>query len=175
MQGFGYPLGQNRRQRNGRWPEANRPVIDLRRSRDPPRACPVHAPAGLRLLLFRDLLLTFEHRGQPVADPRQPRDQAEAPAAAAAAETAKARADAQKLALDARAKAKAAAAAREAVEEAKLAETLAKAEARITGVRDEAMTHVGSIAQDTALALVSKLTGTAVSPDEILAAMAQRS
>jgi len=103
---------------------------------------------------------------------RELRDQAEAQTAAAAADTAKARAAAQKLALDARAKAHADSAAREAVEEAKLAEVLTKAEARIAATRDAALSHVDTIAWDTALAMITKLTGAVVTPDEAKSAVA---
>jgi F-type H+-transporting ATPase subunit b len=103
---------------------------------------------------------------------RQLKDEAEAQAAAAAADTAKARAGAQKLALDAKAKAQAEAAAREAVEDAKLVETLAKAEAKITVTRDEAMVHVETIALDTALAMIAKLTGAVLTPEDAKSALA---
>lgn len=103
---------------------------------------------------------------------RRLKDEANAQAAAAAAETAQARAAAQKLALDAKAKAHADAAHREALEEAKLAETLAKAETQIVATRDQAMTHVRDIAADTAATIVEKLTGAAASSDEIRAAAA---
>jgi F-type H+-transporting ATPase subunit b len=105
---------------------------------------------------------------------RRLKEEAEAQAAAAADETAKARAAAQKLALDAKAKAHSEAASREAVEEAKLAERLAKAEAMITSTRDEAMTHVSAIASDTAQAMVAKLTGAGATAEEVSAAFAGR-
>jgi len=103
---------------------------------------------------------------------RRLKEEAEAQAAASAEETAKARAAAQKLALDAKAKALADAAAREAVEEAKLHERLAKSDAMITATRDEAMTHVAAIASDTAQAIVAKLTGAAATPEEVASALA---
>jgi F-type H+-transporting ATPase subunit b len=102
---------------------------------------------------------------------RRLKDEADAQAAAAAAETAQARASAQKLALDAKAKAHAEAAQREALEEAKLAETLAKAETQIVAARDQAMTHVRDIASETAGAIVEKLTGAAATSDEIRSAL----
>lgn len=105
---------------------------------------------------------------------RRLRDEAEAQAADAAAQTVKARAEAQKLALDAKAKAQAEAAAHEAVEDAKLAERLAKAEAKIAATRDEAMTHVDSIAWETAAAMVAKLTGVVMTPDEAKSALPGR-
>jgi F-type H+-transporting ATPase subunit b len=107
-----------------------------------------------------------------IGEARRMRDEADAQAAQAAAETAQARAQAQKLALDARARAQADAAAREAVEQSRIDETIAKAETRIVAARDQAMTHVRDIATDTAGAIVAKLTGAVASQDEILAALA---
>jgi F-type H+-transporting ATPase subunit b len=104
---------------------------------------------------------------------RRLKEEADAQAAAAAAETAQGRAAAQKLALDAKTRAHADAAQREALEEAKLAETLAKAEAQIAATRDQAMTHVHEIAAETAAAIIEKLTGRAASDDELGAATAQ--
>ena len=98
------------------------------------------------------------------------RDEADAQAAAAAAETAVARGAAQKLALDAKARAQADASAREAAEEARLATTLARAEASIIMTRDQAMTHVREIAGDTARAIVDKLTGVAATAAELQSA-----
>jgi F-type H+-transporting ATPase subunit b len=102
---------------------------------------------------------------------RRLKDEADAQAAAAAAETAVARAAAQKLALDAKAKAHAEAAQREALEEARLGETLAKAETQILATRDQAMTHVRDIASETAAAIVDKLTGAVATSDELTAAL----
>jgi F-type H+-transporting ATPase subunit b len=101
---------------------------------------------------------------------RRLKDEADAQVAAAAAETAQARAAAQKLALDAKAKAHAEASHREALEEARLAETLAKAETQIVATRDQAMTHVRDIASDTAAAIVAKLTGSVATSDELSSA-----
>jgi F-type H+-transporting ATPase subunit b len=107
-----------------------------------------------------------------IGDARRLKEAADAEAAAAAAETVQARAAAQKLALDAKAKAHAEAAQREALEEAKLAETLAKAEGHIAATRDQAMTHVRDIAADTAASIIEKLTGAAATSDEIHSAAA---
>ena len=101
---------------------------------------------------------------------RRLRDEADAQAAAAAAETAQGRAAAQKLAMDARAMAHAEAARREAAEEARLAATLAKAEAAINATRERAMGSVREIAADTAQAIVEKLTGVVATADELKAA-----
>ena len=109
-----------------------------------------------------------------IGEARKLRDEADAQAAAAAAETAQGRAVAQKLALDAKAKAMAEAAKREAAEEAKLAEVLAKAEVRIVSMRDAAMTNVRDIAGETAAAIVEKLTGTATTSKEVAEALAGR-
>ena len=109
-----------------------------------------------------------------IGEARKLRDEADAQAAAAAAETAQGRAAAQKLALDAKAKAVAEAAKREAAEEAKLAETLAKADVRILSMRDAAMTNVRDIAAGTAVAIVEKLTGTAPTSKEVAEALAGR-
>jgi F-type H+-transporting ATPase subunit b len=105
---------------------------------------------------------------------RKLRDQADAQAASTAVETAEARAAAHKLALDAKTKVLDEAAKREALEEAKLAETLAKAETRITAMRDAAMANVQAIAGETAAAIVEKLTGAAASAEEVSRAVAGR-
>jgi F-type H+-transporting ATPase subunit b len=110
-----------------------------------------------------------------IADARRMKDKAEAEAATAAEETAKARSAAQKTASDAKAKAGAEAAARQAQEEALLAEKLAVAEARIRKSRDAAMANVATIAGDTAQAIVTRLVGGEASKAEITAAMAKLS
>lgn len=107
-----------------------------------------------------------------IAEARRLKDEAEARAAAAAAEAAQARATAQRVANEARAKAQAEVAAKLAVEEAKLAEAGAEAEARIAKARDAAMANVGTIASETAAAIVSKLTGLVANPSELDAAQA---
>lgn len=106
-----------------------------------------------------------------IAEARRLKDEAEAQAAAAAAETAEARARAQRLAAEAKAKAQAEAAARQAVEEAKLNEKLAAAEASLAAARDQAMAKVAGIAGDTAQAIVEKLTGQALDAAEAKAAL----
>ncbi len=107
-----------------------------------------------------------------IAEARRLKEEAEAQAAAAAAETAEARARAQRLATEAKAKAQAEAAARQAVEEAKLNEKLAAAEASLAVARDQAMGNVQSIASDTAQAIVEKLTGAVADAAELEAALA---
>lgn len=109
-----------------------------------------------------------------IAQARKLKEEAEKQAAEAAAETAKARARAQKLAAEAKARVTAEANARQAVEEAKLADSLAVAEAGIRTARDQAMSHVRTIASDTAQAIVTKLTGQAASTKEVEAALSGR-
>ena len=98
------------------------------------------------------------------------KEEADAEAAAAAAETAQARARAQSLALDAKVRAQAEAAAEDAREQAKLTETLNRAEVRIMAARDEAMAHVREIALTAASAMVEKLTGQAPTVGQLEAA-----
>jgi F-type H+-transporting ATPase subunit b len=100
-------------------------------------------------------------------DARRLRDAARADMDAAASEMAAARARAQRVAAEAAAEAKALAAARHAEEEARLAQTLASAEARIAEARADAMTHVRTIAVDTAQAMIGKLTGQEASLEDI--------
>jgi F-type H+-transporting ATPase subunit b len=107
-----------------------------------------------------------------IADARRMKDEAEAQARAAAAEVAEARAKAQKTAADAKAKASAEAAERQAKEEAVLAEKLAAAEASIQSARDAAMSQVRVVAQETAGAIVEKLTGKAATAAELKSALA---
>jgi F-type H+-transporting ATPase subunit b len=95
------------------------------------------------------------------------RDEAEAQSAAAEAELAQARARAHKVAADAQAAAKAQAAARQAQEDAKLAVVMGEADARIAAARGEAMNHVRVIAEETAQAMVAKLTGLPAAPAEL--------
>ena len=105
-----------------------------------------------------------------LADARKLKDQADVTAAEAADERAQARAAAQKLAGDARAAARAEIDKALAAEEARLAETAAKAEASIAAARDQAMTNVSGIANETASAIVAKLTGKAATAAELSAA-----
>ena len=107
-----------------------------------------------------------------IGDARKLRDEAEAQAAAAAQEMTAARNRAHKVASDAKEAAKAAATARQAEEDAKLAEILAAAEARIATARGEAMGHVRAIAADTAGAMIERLTGAPASGAEVERALA---
>lgn len=98
---------------------------------------------------------------EALADARALRDEAEAQSKAAQAEIEEARQRAHKLAAESKAKAKAAAAKREADAEVALAARLGEADGRIRAARDQAMTHVKAIAEETAQAMVAKLTGQA--------------
>ncbi len=121
---------------------------------------------------------TIELRETKIADDiaqaRQLKSEADAQAEAAATDRARSRAEANKLAQESKAKARAEVAERLAAEEAKLAETTATAEAAIAQARSKAMTNVGDIAQQTALAIVEKLTGRAASAGESAAIKAGR-
>lgn len=118
----------------------------------------------------------IEERGAKIAgdiaDARRMKDEAETQARAAAAEVAEARAKAQKTAADAKAKASAEAAERQAKEEAALAEKLAAAEASIQTARDQAMSQVRVVAEETAGAIIEKLTGKAATAAELKSALA---
>lgn len=105
-----------------------------------------------------------------IAEARRLKAEADEAAAQAQAEMAAARASAQKVAAEARAKAQAEASARLAEEEAKLSAKGAEAEARIQAAREAAMGNVQGIAQDTAQAIVQKLTGKAATAAELAAA-----
>jgi F-type H+-transporting ATPase subunit b len=138
---------------------------------------------GVMFLLFAKVFVprvggTIAQRedkiGGDIGEARRLRDEAEAQSKAAAEELAAARARAQKLALDAKTEAAAEAVARRAEEDAKLAETLTAAEARIAAVKAEAMTHVRAIAADTAAAIVERLTGAPASASEVDGALAGR-
>ena len=109
-----------------------------------------------------------------IGQARKLKEQAEAQAAEADAEMAQARGRAQKLAAEAKARVQAEAASRQAVEEARLAATLAEAEAAIRASREQAMGHVQEIAADTAKAIVEKLTGQPASAQDVARALAHR-
>lgn len=93
--------------------------------------------------------------------------QAEAQAAAAKAEIEQARAASRALAAETKAKSTAELNKRQAAEDARLAEELTQAEDRIRGLRDAAMTKVSGIAEETAHAIVERLTGTKVTASEL--------
>jgi F-type H+-transporting ATPase subunit b len=107
-----------------------------------------------------------------IQEARRLRDLAEADAKKAEAEMIDARASAHKTAADQKAKSGAESAQRKALLEAELSGKLAKAEIRIRASRDEAMSHVRGIAEDTASTIVEKLTGLPVSDADGLSAKA---
>jgi len=107
-----------------------------------------------------------------IKEARRLRDLAESDAKAAEAEMIEGRARAHKTAADQKAKSNAESAQRKALLEAELSGKLAKAEIRIRASRDEAMSHVRGIAEDTASTIVEKLTGLPVSDADGLTAKA---
>jgi F-type H+-transporting ATPase subunit b len=136
---------------------------------------------GVMLFLFAKVFVprvggTIADREDRIAgdigDARRMKAEADRQVAEAAAEMALARGAAHKLAIDAKSRAQADTAAKEALEEARLAEVFAKAEARIGESRDRAMSHVRDIASDTATAIVGRLTGREASAAEVKAALA---
>ena len=108
-----------------------------------------------------------------IGDARRLKQRADGEAATAAAEMAEARSRAHRLALEAKARAQEAAVAADAREQARLAETLAHAEAGILTARDEAMAHVREIALQAASAMVERLTGAAPTVGQLRAAEAR--
>jgi len=117
-------------------------------------------------------------RAQTIADAveqaRRVQAEADAQAAAAKAEIAEARAQARRLAAEAKARSQAELASRQAAEDERLQAELDKAEARIRGLRDQAMQSVGATAAETAEAIVAKLTGASPSRAEVDAALSPR-
>jgi F-type H+-transporting ATPase subunit b len=117
-------------------------------------------------------------RAQTIAEAvnqaKQVQAEAEAQAQAAREDVERARAQSRSTIIEAKAKAAAELARQQAAEDERLAGEMATSEARIREMRDQAMTHVGTIARDTAQAMVAKLTGEAVKPAEIDAALAGR-
>ncbi len=109
-----------------------------------------------------------------IAAARELKAQAEAQAEEAAAETAQARAQSRRLADEAKGRARAEAQERQAVEEARLAQTMAAAEADIRTAREKAMTNVRAVAAETAQAIIEKLTGRPATSAEVERALAGR-
>jgi len=120
----------------------------------------------------------IDERARTIADAvetaRRVQSEAEEQRKAAQAEVDEARGRSQRVAAEARAKVVAEAAERQAVEDAKVAEKVAAAEATIRQARDAAMANVGTIASDTAAAIIEKLTGKPASAADIAAAMGGR-
>jgi F-type H+-transporting ATPase subunit b len=105
-----------------------------------------------------------------VATARQVQAEAAQQAEAAKAEVAKARADARATAAGAAQRIADEAAVRKAADEAAINARIAEAEASIGKTRDAAMANVGTIAGETASAMVERLTGKAPSAAELTAA-----
>jgi F-type H+-transporting ATPase subunit b len=117
-------------------------------------------------------------RAQTIAEAvnqaKQVQAEAEAQAQAAREDVERARAQSRSTVIEAKAKAAAELARQQAAEDERLAGEMATSEARIREMRDQAMTNVGTIARDTAQAMVAKLTGEAAKAAEIDAALAGR-
>lgn len=99
-------------------------------------------------------------------DARRVQAEADARAAAVKEETDRARADSRRLVADAQAAAQAEMARSQAAQEAELSAKMDEAEGRIRAMRDQAMSNVKVIAADVANAMVEKVTGKPLSPDE---------
>ena len=106
-----------------------------------------------------------------VTQARSVQAEAEAQAAAAQAEIAEARNRSRRVAADAKAKAASDLALSQKAEDARLQAQMDEAEARIRGLRDQAMTNVRGIAVETAQAIVQKLTGQKMTTAEVDVAM----
>jgi F-type H+-transporting ATPase subunit b len=106
---------------------------------------------------------------------RKLKEEAEAQHAAAEAERAEAHAKARAIGADAKAKADEEIAAKRAVEDAKVAESLAIAEVAIRTAKEQSMSNVRAIASDAARQIVGKLTGAEASASEVDTALAGRS
>lgn len=106
-----------------------------------------------------------------VATARQVQAEAADQAAAAQADLARARGESRATAAAAAARIAEEAAARKATEEAAIEARIAEAEAAIAATRAAAMQNVGAIANDTASAIVERLTGKAPTAAEAAAAV----
>ena len=117
----------------------------------------------------------IDQRAATIADAVQTARQVQAEAAgqaeAAKAEVEAARASSRSLAAAAKARVTDAANARAAEEEAVVNARIAEAETAIGKTRDAAMTNVGTIASDTAAAIVERLTGKAPTAADATAAV----
>lgn len=105
-----------------------------------------------------------------VATAKSVQAEAATQAAAAKAEVEQARAESRRLAAEAKARVAAEAETRRAAEEAEVNARIGAAEAQIAQTRDAAMTNVGTIAADTASAIVERLTGKPATAAEATAA-----
>jgi F-type H+-transporting ATPase subunit b len=116
----------------------------------------------------------FDERAETIAkaieDARSVQEEAQNQATTAQAEVAEARASSRRTANEAKARVTADIASRQAAQEAVLAERVAEAEGRIARMRDQAMSQVQAVADDTTKAVVEKLTGKTASAAELAAA-----
>jgi F-type H+-transporting ATPase subunit b len=108
---------------------------------------------------------------EAVSAARQVQAEAASQAEAAKAEVEAARASSRSMAAAAKARVTEQAKARAAEEEAVVSARIAEAETAIGKTRDAAMTNVGTIASDTAAAIVERLTGKAPTATEAAAAV----
>lgn len=124
--------------------------------------------------LRKVLDLRAETIAAAVNQARQVQGEAEAQAQAAREEVDRARSSARSTIIEAKAKAAAELSRQQAAEDERIAGEMSAAEARIREMRDAAMSNVGTIARDTAQAMVSKLTGEPAKAAELDAAFAGR-
>ena len=108
---------------------------------------------------------------QDLVEAQRLKEETDASIAAYEHELAEARNNAHEIAREADAKARAAADAEREKVEAELAEKLAEAENRITNIKSAAMAEVGTIAEDTAQAIVSQLIGGKLTKAELTKAI----
>lgn len=117
----------------------------------------------------------FDERAATIATAietaRQVQAEAAGQAEAAKAEVDQARAESRKHATAARTRVTEEANRRQAAEEAKVSARIADAETAIGKTRDKAMSNVAAIAEDTAAAMVRRLTGAEVTPAQAAAAV----
>ncbi|MGI9354314.1 MAG: F0F1 ATP synthase subunit B [Rhizobiaceae bacterium] len=130
--------------------------------------------AKVALPRISDILETRSDRiAQDLDEAHRLKEESDAAIAAYEQELAEARSNAHGIAQEARDAAKADLDAKRAGVEAELSDKIASAEARISEVRSSAMKEVGSIAEDTAGAIIAELVGGHVTKAEIASAVAQ--
>ena len=130
--------------------------------------------AKVALPRISDILETRSDRiAQDLDEAHRLKEESDAAIAAYEQELAEARSNAHGIAQAARDAAKADLDAKRAGVEAELSDKIASAEARIAEVRSSAMKEVGSIAEDTASAIIAELVGGRVTRAEIASAVAQ--
>jgi F-type H+-transporting ATPase subunit b len=119
------------------------------------------------------LAMRSKHIADDLAAAQRFKEQSEVANAAYLKSLADARARAQSIANDTREQQAAQAAATNKKLEAQLHDKLAAAEQSIAATRGAAMGHVGSIAADTAAAIVERLIGAAPAPGDVTTAVAE--